>query len=112
MDYPLDEDAIVNLPWEEVLPETPFNKKVNVFYLMLTTCAYCKKGKKWLDEKNVAYKWLYLDNLPTDQKIPLKEWIKKKYKTNMGLPFIIFRSPNSEYFSDGYDPDYWKAKIH
>ena len=109
--YAVDRDILPELPWIHETGAPGRTQKTQIFYFALTTCAYCKRGLSWLQERGVTFSWLYLDSLPLEKKGPIKEWVKKKYTTNFGTPFIIFRSEGKDYASEGFDPDYWKAKI-
>ncbi len=89
------------------------NQKVIIYYFSLTTCPHCKRGIKWLLDKNVGFRWLYLDKMPLEMKNSVKKWIQENYKlhTRMGTPFVIFRKNQEDFISNGYDPSYWAAKI-
>lgn len=108
---PLDKDILPELTWKIENPDNPNKQKVQIYYFALTTCAYCKKGLEWLKERKATFSWLYLDELPAEKKIPIKDWVKKRYGTNFGTPFAIFRLDGKDTPSEGFDPDYWKAKI-
>ena len=54
---------------------------------------------------------MHLDEMEAEKKVAVKKWVKKKYKTNMGLPFVVFRIKGQDYVSNGYDPEYWKSKV-
>ncbi|MHA1795108.1 MAG: hypothetical protein ACTSUK_03280 [Promethearchaeota archaeon] len=117
----IEASSFENLKFLENLPWTLENNKKNekgsqkseIYYFSLTTCMYCKKGLKWLREREVSFKWLYLDNLEPNLKKKVKTWVQEhfKLKTRMASPFVIFKTDSGEYYSDGFDPEYWKAKI-
>lgn len=113
MEYDLALDILPSLPWEKVLAEQNTQQRVEIFYFSLTTCVYCKKGVKFLQESNVKFNLMYLDKLDLDQKKAIKTWIQIKYKlkTRMASPFVIFRLDGVDFISNGYDPDYWKSKM-
>jgi glutaredoxin len=113
MEYDENQDIIIDLKWKNEQFQKDPPQQSQIFYFALTTCAYCKKGMNWLKEKQINYKWLNLDEYPIEEKQAIKNWVKKKFKlsSDMGLPFVIFRSKSGEYHSNGYDPEYWKAKI-
>ncbi|MHA1721259.1 MAG: hypothetical protein ACTSWX_08725 [Promethearchaeota archaeon] len=102
-----------DLAWTFENPEKQKNQQVRIYYFSLTTCPHCKKGIKWLLDRDVAFKWLYLDKIALDEKNSVKKWIQETYNlpTRMGTPFVIFRLKQGEYFSNGYDPEYWSSKI-
>jgi len=109
MDY--SQDILSQLTWKNENPEKLSGQKVKIFYFALSTCAYCKKGLAWIREKNAAFSWIYLDELPIEDRQLIKDWLKQRYGTTVGFPFVIFRMPDKDYVSPGWDPDYWAAKI-
>ncbi len=102
-----------NLDWTIENKDYLKNQQVSIYYFSLTTCPYCKRGIKWLLEKNVAFRWLYLDKILLEMKKSIKNWIQEKYNlpTRMGTPFVIFRKNQNDFISNGYDPSYWASKI-
>jgi glutaredoxin len=110
-EIPPDRDILPSLTWTYENSDKQNGQKVQIYYFGLTTCAYCKRGLQWLKERKVAFRWMNLDILPPEKKIPIREWVKKRYVTNMGTPFVIFRINNQDFPSEGFDPDYWQAKI-
>ncbi len=112
MKFDIETDIIPTLPWAFENEEKQNSQKTTIFYFSLTTCAYCKKGKKWLNEKGVAYNWLFIDKLDLNLKQEIKKWIQTKYKltSRMASPFVIFRKEGKDFISNGYDPEYWKSK--
>ena len=105
-------DILPSLNWKIENPEKKTPQKSEIYYFSLTTCVCCKKGINWLKEREVFFKWLYLDDFPLEKRQEIKMWIQKKYnlKTRMASPFVIFRRDGKDYISNGYDPEYWKAK--
>jgi len=89
------------------------DQQVIIYYFSLTTCPHCKRGIKWLLERKIGFKWLYLDKLQLEMKNSVKNWIQDKYKlpTRMGTPFVIFRKNHTDFISNGYDPSYWASKV-
>lgn len=110
----IEQDILPNLDWNVEEAQNQANKTTEIYYFSLTTCAYCKKGIQWLKAHNARFNWLYLDKIEMTQKKEIKEWVQKKYnlKTRMASPFVIFRTPKQDFISNGFDPEYWKSKIH
>jgi glutaredoxin-like protein NrdH len=106
-------DKLLTLDWNYVNSDRQTDQKVKIFYFSLTTCVYCKKGIQFLNDRGIAYRWLYLDRLDLELKKEIKDWVQKTYKltSRMASPFVIFRLGEEEYYSNGYDPDYWKSKL-
>ena len=113
MEFKLDTDILPTLDWTIENGNHPDLQKTEIFYFSLTTCAYCKKGIQWLNDKDVSFKWLYLDLLDIEMKSAIKTWVQKKYnlRSRMASPFVVFRIDAQDFISNGYDPEYWKAKV-
>ncbi|MHA1611706.1 MAG: glutaredoxin domain-containing protein [Promethearchaeota archaeon] len=112
MEFDLEVDILPTLSWTTENMDNKDLQKNEIFYFSLTTCAYCKKGIQWLNDKGVAFKWLYIDQLDLEIKSAIKTWVQKKYnlRSRMASPFVIFRSDLQDYISNGFDPEYWKSK--
>jgi glutaredoxin len=107
-----DDDILLTLNWKSEISEKNATQKSTIYYFSLTTCVYCKKGIQWLKDRQISFNWLYLDDYPQVKKNKIKEWIQERYhlKSRMASPFVIFRQGDTDFISNGYDPDYWKVK--
>ena len=114
MEFDKNSDIIPDLNWNIVNEENQKTQKVRIYYFSLTTCSYCKKGIKWLNEKGLTYSWLYIDKINLETKQAIKKWVQKKYNlsSRMGSPFVIFRTSEKDFISNGFDPDYWGSKAY
>ncbi|MHA1672521.1 MAG: glutaredoxin family protein [Promethearchaeota archaeon] len=113
MEFKLETDILPTLDWIIENENHQDLQKTEIFYFSLTTCAYCKKGKHWLKDKDVTFKWLNIDHLDLEIKAAIKKWVQKRYglRSRMASPFVVFRIESQDFISNGYDPEYWKAKI-
>lgn len=57
--------------------------------LGLTTCSFCKKGKKFLDDHDLCYDYLYLDKIDPEVKKQLKIEFAAKYDKRLSYPTLI-----------------------
>ncbi len=112
MSIDIAQDILSELNWKVENWEKSSSQKSEIYYFSLTTCVYCKKGINWLNDRNIAFKWLYLDDYSQEEKQKIKHWVQKKYNlsSRMASPFVIFRNEERDFISNGYDPEYWKAK--
>ncbi len=60
----------------------------NVFLYALSTCIHCKNTKKFLDEKNIEYDFVYVDKLTGEEREKTIEEVKK-YNPKASFPTII-----------------------
>jgi len=56
----------------------------------LSTCMWCRKTKKHLDEHKVAYSNIFVDLLSLDQKRKVREEVRK-YNERMSYPTVKVR---------------------
>ena len=112
MEFELSYDVLSELPWTFEQGTLQVDQKASIFYFSLTTCSHCKKGLQWMRDLGVAFRWLEIDQIELEKKNAVKKWIQKRYAMNsrMASPFVIFRFPERDFISNGFDPDYWKAK--
>ncbi len=59
-----------------------------VFLYALSTCIHCKNTKKFLDEKNIEYDFVYVDKLTGEEREKTIEQVKK-YNPKASFPTII-----------------------
>lgn len=74
-------------------------QKENVMLYALSTCIWCRKTKMLLDELGVAYDYVYVDLLDSEEQERVTEIINKFNPTG-GFPTIII---NDEDCIRGYD---------
>jgi glutaredoxin len=111
MELDYTQDLIPQLEWHYEEISVDNNQKSTIYLIGLSTCAYCKRGKAWLKERGLNYSWLFLDKIDIDERQRIKTTLSQIYNTKFNFPFIIFRLPDQDFVSSGFDPDYWKSKI-
>jgi arsenate reductase-like glutaredoxin family protein len=67
------------------------NKNVrNILVFTLSTCQWCKKCKAWLNERDVAYRYIDVDTIQSTLKSQLIDYILKKFgDVRISYPFMI-----------------------
>ncbi|MCA1743741.1 MAG: glutaredoxin family protein [Desulfonatronovibrio sp.] len=60
----------------------------NIFVYALSTCIHCKRTKKFLDEKNIDYDFVYVDKLSGDEKEKAVSEVKK-HNPKVSFPTIV-----------------------
>lgn len=74
----------------------------------LSTCAFCKKAMRYLEEHGFSYRYVYLDQLDFDLKREVKQELKSKFEN---LPvFPVLTIDNDEALS-GFAEDQWASKL-
>ncbi len=59
-----------------------------VFVYALSTCIHCRNVKKFLDEKNIDYDFVYVDQLSGDERDQVIEEVKK-YNPRVSFPTTV-----------------------
>ena len=50
---------------------------------------WCKKCKRYLNDKNVKYKYIDMDKIQYSQKARILEFLRESYKERISYPFLI-----------------------
>jgi glutaredoxin-like protein NrdH len=67
------------------------NDKGSIRLFALSTCIWCRKTKKLLDSMNVAYDYIYVDQLDGEKKEEVMDEIEK-WNPRVSFPTIVFRN--------------------
>ncbi len=74
----------------------------------LTSCEHCRDGMALLDSLGLAYRYLYVDKLPPEDRIRIKKDIAGRFQRNLLFPFMEL--PGEE-FLFGYDEGIWRNRL-
>ncbi|MFW9946353.1 MAG: glutaredoxin family protein [Candidatus Odinarchaeota archaeon] len=78
------------------------NDKQDVSIFTLSTCMWCKKCKRYLNEREIKYKYIDVDQITPDQKSKILQYLRENYKPDrISYPFLICDGK----FVLGYDPN-------
>ncbi|HAM38366.1 MAG: NrdH-redoxin [Elusimicrobia bacterium RIFOXYC2_FULL_34_12] len=83
------------------------NKKDNVILYTLSTCVWCKKTKKYLNELGIEYSYIDVDLLEADEKEEVLKKIKKFVSAN-SFPITII---NDKECIVGFKPEKIKETL-
>ena len=59
-----------------------------VMLYALSTCSHCRNTKKFLDDNNIVYDYVYVDQTGGDERKALIEEVKE-YNSNLTFPTLI-----------------------
>lgn len=76
-----------------------------IFLFTLSTCMWCKMGKKWLKERGYGYTYLDVDTIPVDEKNRLKEEAGELTGVQIRFPFLVTSEGK---WHSGYDTTIWE----
>jgi len=77
----------------------------DIFMLALSTCQWCNKGKKWLQDNSYKYRYIDVDKVAFDDKREFKRAVSKYFNTMVRYPFLIV---DGDKFYAGFNIDNWK----
>ena len=84
------------------------NDNQDILIFTLSTCMWCKKCKSYLNEHDVQYRYIDMDQVPYDQKARIMDYLNTKYNARVSYPFLICDGE----FTVGYDPNKYDQMIN
>lgn len=75
-------------------------KDNNVTIVTLSTCMWCKKCKRFLQDKEIKYQYIDVDKIPPEDKSKILNYLKESYQSRISYPFLICDKGHVV----GYDP--------
>ena len=92
------EDIIESLALEV---EGQNGEKDKIMIYTLSTCMWCKKCKRFLDENNMKYKYIDVDKIDPQHKAIILDHLRNTYQERISYPFLVCESGHVV----GYDPN-------
>lgn len=80
----------------------------DLLFLGLSTCGFCKRARKYLDEEGWSYNFVDIDKLEREDRIALKDDVKSRFEPNLLYPFLII---NDSDYVKGFKKDQWADKL-
>ncbi|MBD3350476.1 MAG: glutaredoxin [Candidatus Lokiarchaeota archaeon] len=74
----------------------------------LSTCGFCRRGLAFLRENNIPFNFVYVDKLPFDLKMKIKNDLKEKFGKRVVFPYLVYDDKD---LLVGFTKDEWKAKL-
>lgn len=76
----------------------------NILIYTLSTCMWCKKCKRFLNDRNMKYRYIDVDKIDTKDKSMLLDKLKSQYQTRISYPFLVCESGHVV----GYNPNQYE----
>lgn len=73
----------------------------------LSTCGFCKRAIAYLKAKDVAYRYVYMDNVPLETKNATKKILKERFKADVAFPFAVI--DGDKHLVGFIEPDWTKT---
>ena len=91
--------------WNEI---EGYGIPVDLTLLSLSTCAFCKRARQYLENRGLAFRYLELDEIPPNEKSAIKEEFKSKFRRRPAFPSLVLREDK---LLIGFIKQYWDEEI-
>lgn len=98
----------IKIPGNVVTVEGTRKQYSEIFLFAISTCMWCKKGKRWLEKHGWGFSYLYIDKIPVEEKNKLKKDIEEAFGVKPRFPFLVV---NKYQCDSGFNPDIWEQMI-
>ncbi|MHA1225970.1 MAG: glutaredoxin family protein [Candidatus Hodarchaeales archaeon] len=98
----------ITIPDSSVHVEGDREQSKEIFVFAISTCMWCKRGKKWLEERGYSYDYLNIDKIPVDVKNEIKKKIRDVFGVRARFPILIV---NKTKWNSGYNPKQWEELL-
>ncbi|MDD2296452.1 MAG: glutaredoxin domain-containing protein [Sphaerochaetaceae bacterium] len=99
------ESKLKDIPFIKVAGE-PSDKPLTLF--ALSTCGFCRRAIAFLQDHNIAYQYVYMDQLPREQQDIIRSYVKKSYRVSLSFPFLCLGE--ADYLS-GFIKVAWEKEL-
>ncbi len=74
----------------------------------LSTCGFCRRAISFLQAHHLAYRYVYMDNLPRTQQNLIRSYIKENYRVALSFPFLCIGEDD---FLSGFIKVAWEKEL-
>jgi glutaredoxin len=85
------------------------DQKEELFLFAISTCIWCKRGKRWLDDRGFSYSYLDIDKIPVQEKNLIRQELGKILGETPSMPFLII---DDRTYHSGYVPFVWEELLN
>lgn len=71
----------------------------------LSTCGFCKRALAFLRNHSIKFRFIYVDDLPIEEKEDIKAELFNRFNQQVRFPFMVI---NGERCVVGFTEDEWK----
>lgn len=80
----------------------------DIVILTLSTCMWCKKCKRYLQEHNLKYRYIDLDKIEPSEKSEILSYLRNNYSERISYPFMLY---DNDQHIIGYDPKKYEQML-
>lgn len=77
------------------------NAEDNILIFTLSTCMWCKKCKRFLDDRNMKYRYIDIDKIDIKDKSQILNYLRSEYQARISYPFLVCEKGHVA----GYNPN-------
>ncbi|MHA2282267.1 MAG: glutaredoxin family protein [Promethearchaeota archaeon] len=79
----------------------------NIIIFTLSTCMWCKKCKRFLDDRKLKYRYIDVDKIERQDKSKIIDYLRSKYNARISYPFLICKKGHV----GGYNPNQYEELL-
>jgi glutaredoxin len=74
----------------------------------LSTCGFCRKAIGFLKNNGITFRYVYLDQLPVEEKRALKDELRRRYEIKELFPTLVLDDAKA---LTGFDREEWEQHL-
>ena len=75
----------------------------------LSTCGFCKRGLDFLRKNKLTFRYIYVDQLKSDERMKIKRDLRDKFEERLGFPFVVI--DGGDKVMVGFKEEAWKEQF-
>jgi glutaredoxin len=79
----------------------------NIIVFTLSTCMWCKKCKRFLDDRKLKYGYIDIDKIDREDKSKILDYLKTKNRPRISYPFLLCKKGHVV----GYNPNKYEELL-
>ncbi len=95
-------ETLIESSAKEVEGEKGAEEDIIIF--TLSTCMWCKKGKRFLGDRHLKYRYIDVDKIVREDKSKIIDYLRSKYDARISYPFLVCKSG----IVAGYNPNQYE----
>jgi len=92
----------------EFTHEEGSRKERSVVVYALSTCGFCRRALGFLKNNGVDFRYVYVDNLPSEVRNAVKAELRERYQIKELFPTLILDDSTA---LTGFDPQEWERQL-
>jgi len=80
----------------------------SVVVYALSTCGFCRRALGFLKNNDVDFRYVYIDNLPSEVKQTVKQELRERYRIKELFPTLILDEDKA---ITGFDREEWQRQL-